>query len=182
MQKIDFDGLHGVSAGKHLYQFYKNTEDYLRILTAYFAAGLEKGDACLWLASEKTGLEKVREAAEQMIPNAARHLAAGRLEIRSAESWYLTKGRFDEARAADNARVYIAEKREAGFKTFRGAGDMAAIPHQDWNSVWPYEKKIDAFVKGNLITGLCAYPILECAISDTRKVLELHDGVLVGKL
>jgi len=182
MQDLDFDALYGVSKGRHFYQFYKSSEDYLKVLIAYFRAGLEKGDACLWLVSRRMGVERVYEECQARIPGFSEALASGRFQMRSAEDWYLTLGRFDEARALDNARQYLEEITSAGYKVLRGAGDAGAIPHEDWPLLHSYEEKIDEFIHRFQAIGLCAYPIFECSITDTRHVLERHDGVLVGKL
>lgn len=181
-ESLDFDSLYGVTRGKHLYQFYKSSEDYLKVLLSYFKAGLEKGDACLWLVSESMGIEKVLEACRSEIPGTDDYLARRQLQIRSAEAWYLTAGHFDESRALANARQYVTEVNEAGFRNLRGCGDAGAIPHEDWSKLPAYEIKIEGFVRQCGIIALCAYPILECSISDTRSVLEHHDSVLVGRI
>lgn len=181
-ETLDFDALYGVARGKHLYQFYKSSEDYLRVLLAYFHAGLEKGEACLWLVSESMGIRKVLDACRAEIPGTDAYLAKRQFQIRSAEAWYLTDGHFDEARALANARDFVTEVNQAGFQNIRGSGDAGAIPHEEWSKLPSYEIKIEGFVRQCGIIALCAYPILECSISDTRSVLEHHDSVLVGRI
>lgn len=182
MKNADFDALHGVETGKHLYQFYKSQEDYLRILTSYFAAGLEKGDACVWLVSEKTGMQRVLEYVRERIPDFDAHHQAGRMQILSAENWYLDKGSFNEEKSLYNAVQMGNRVRGLGCSRLRGAGDAAAIPHEQWAAVHQYEEKIHTALKSVPCVLLCAYPILDCSISDTRAVLKNHDSVLVGRL
>jgi hypothetical protein len=180
-QVNDFDALYNVSPGKHLYQFYKGLDDYMSVVTAFFRAGLEKGEACLWLVPAATGIEKAKGMAELLIPGAERYLETGQLEIRSGEDWYLTGGRFDADRAVNHAAAALEEMRAAGYKILRGVGDAAAIPHQDWPAVHVYEQKMADFIPSAPLIALCTYPILQCSIADTRAVVEEHDSVLVGR-
>lgn len=182
MRSADFDALYGVETGKHLYQFYKNSDDYLRILSSYFAAGLEKGDACVWLVSDSMGIAHVTEYLEKVIPDVKEHIWAGRLQLISAEKWYLEDGKFNEEKALYNAVQLTRKLRHLGCSRLRGAGDAAAIPHEQWPEVHCYEEKIQHTLQGTPCIFLCAYPILGCSIADTRAVLKNHDGVLVGRL
>lgn len=180
--KSDFDVLHNVFPGRHFYQFYKNREDYLRVMIPYFHAGLEKGDACLWLISEKKGFENVLLEAKILIPDFEKYRQSGQFEIRPAEDWYLTNGRFDMVRAMRKAEEYAAQVRSDGYLRLRGSGDAVAIPHEDWPKVEIYEGHISSWIHENQVIALCAYPILECTLNDTKGVLEQHDDVLVGRL
>lgn len=178
----DFDKLHNVKPGRHLYQFYKSDEDYLDVLIPFFKAGLDKGEACLWLVSEKKNLIALHKAAEKQIPDFLHYVASGQMLIASAEKWYLKNGRFDHEQALKNAGDYIAESIKNGYISIRGSGDGAAIPHEDWELLPPYEDAITEVLRAQPVTALCAYPILDCALKETKMVIEHHDDVLVGHL
>jgi hypothetical protein len=183
LDTADFDALHGVETGKHLYQFYKSTEDYFRILTNYFSSGLQKGDTCVWLVSEKQGgVNRAFECVREKIADAEKHLFSARLQILSAEDWYLENGSFSEEKAIRNAVAMTESLRKLGCTRFRAAGDAGSIPHEQWPEVHLYEEKIQKALKDVACILLCAYPILECSIADTRSVLKNHDAVLVGRL
>lgn len=175
----DFDSLHAISPGKHFYQFYKHTDDFLSVMIPYFEAGLQKRDACLWLVSKRHRLDFAR-IVNQIID---RHRPLPeQFQILCAEDWYLDgTGSFSEEKSLENAGNYIRSIFEKGFKCLRGAGDAGAIPRKDWPAVAIYEEKAQTIVKSNPVIALCAYPILECTPSQTKQVLELHDDVLVGK-
>lgn len=178
----DFDSLHGIAAGKHFYQFYKNQNDYLRVMIAYFRAGLEKGEACLWLVPQKIGVQQACVIADSEIPRFLYYLSASQFQIRSAEDWYLTDGSFDEKRAMANAQQMLSDIQRKGFHLLRAAGDLSAIPREDWEKVHDYEAKIDPWIRTAPVIALCAYPILELNLLDTKSVVENHDGVLVGRI
>lgn len=178
----DFDSLHNISSPQHLYQFYKSAEDYIRIMLAYFEAGLTKGEACLWLVSEKISIRSVDTYLQQNLARYNFYTSTGQLKIYSAEDWYLSEGVFDEEKALVNGLKYYQRVRSEGFEKLRVTGDAGAVPKRDWERLHRYEDKVGKLVNQSQIIALCAYPILECSIADTRSVLEKHDAVLVGRI
>ena len=178
----DFDTIHNITPGRHLYQFYKREEDYLRIILPFFQAGLEKGEACLWLVSQKMGVERMRWAAERAIPHFSSYLISGEFTLYLAEDWYLEEGSFSEERAMKNVETFIGRTRQLGFSQVRGAGDAGCVPSQDMPYFQIYEKKVSGLIKTSSTIALCAYPILDCTLNTTKAVLEAHDDVLVGHL
>ncbi|MDP3921692.1 MAG: MEDS domain-containing protein [Candidatus Omnitrophota bacterium] len=177
---VNFDELHNIAPGKHMYQFYRNAEDYMRVMIPYFQSGLHKGEACLWIVSEKIGIEHARVTAEAEIERYLFYVACGQFQIVSAEEWYFTEGRMDEEKSLLNAQRQIERIQKQGYHRLRGAGDMGTLSRENWPRAHDYEHKIAEMVKGQPVIALCAYPILECTITDTKNILEEHDGVLMG--
>jgi len=178
----DFDSLHEILPGKHFYQFYKNSEDFFSVMIPFFQAGLEKREACLWLVSQKNGLDSALTIAQATIPQFSNYVSTGQFQILSAEDWYLTDGSFDEAKAINHALEYLETIQKKGFQQLRGSGDGGVILRRDWPLVEAYEKKMGPWIKENHIVALCAYPILECTPSQTKGILDCHEDVLVGKI
>ena len=176
-----FDITHNVAPGAHLYQFYKSPEDLVRFIIPYLKSGLEQGDACMWLTDEKDS-ELIRANVIENLPDFACLLGTPQFQIKSAQAWYLKDGIFDEEQSVKNAIEHMEMIQTLGFKRLRGGGDVGAIPRADWNRVESYEKRIHGLIKGAQIVALCAYPILECALRETRMVIDCHDDVLVGHL
>jgi len=177
------DNLYHLQPGKHLYQFYKNTDDFVRVITSFFQAGLEKGNACLWLVSEKIGVEKAKTFLEIMIPKCAGYLASGQLQILSGEAWYLDGGRFSENRIVRNLEQFLEFVKKGNFSGIRICGDGASIPRNQWEFLFRYEKKIDPVLREKRVICVCAYPILGCSVTDTKTILDLHkDGVFIGHI
>jgi hypothetical protein len=177
----DFDIIHHIQPGKHFYQFYKNQDYLLRVLIPYFEAGLQKGEACLWLVSKKTGVSETTAFAETRIPRFLYYLASGQIQILPAEDWYLTDGLFDEEKAMSRANETVAHVLKMGYHRLRGAGDMGSIPRRDWGRVHIYEGNISGLIRSASLIALCAYPISQCTLPDTKSILENHNSVLVGR-
>ena len=176
----DFDSLHNIAPGKHFYQFYKSSDDFFQVMMSFFQAGLEKGDACLWLVSDKVGFHHAYQTAQSMISGFKEAVSSGKFEIFSGELWYLSSGMFDESQAIFNAQNYLDKIKNAGFKCLRAAGDVGCVPKSDWGKVDLYERKVDGWIKSQPVIALCAYPLLQCTPSQAKNVLESHEDVLVG--
>ncbi len=182
MYHPDFDRTHNITPGKHLYQFYRDKTDYLSLMTAYFRAGLAQRHACLWLVAHHVGDENAYRALKAQMVDLDLYIDTGAMAIHSAEDWYLSAGRFDGDQASQNAGREYERIKAAGFSILRGSGDVAAIPLEDWAKLHAYECRIGPWINQNHVIGLCAYPIAQCTLSQTKHVLETHDDVLVGTL
>lgn len=178
----DFDFLHNIETGKHLYQFYKEREDLLSSVFPFIQAGLKKKEACLLLISEKHSLETVKAEAEYAIHDCAHYLNSRQFQILSADNWYLTDGHFDISRVFLKWEQYLRQMRLAGYSVFRVAGDAGCVPRSEWRLLQEYERKAVPVIKANSMIALCAYPIMECTPSQTKDVLEVHEDVLIGRL
>lgn len=178
----DFDTLHNIAPGKHLYQFYKNADDYLKVMLQFMKCGLKKGNACLWIVSEKIGVKAVMEVMELTVQSVSNLMATKQFAVVSAEDWYLTDGRFDAGKAIQRALDHYQFIRQLGFRCLRVTGDAAVIPAEYGKEFAEYEKKCDSLIRKNAIIAACAYPIFACSLENTRKVIHSHEDVMVGRL
>ena len=152
-------------------------------MVPYFQAGLRKKEACLWLVSQRNGLDFCRVTVQNLIPGFSRYESSGQFKMLSAEDWYLSHEAFDQGKAFRNAQDHADEFRKLGFQHIRVAGDIGgAIPRKDWPEVEDYERRISVWIKPEPVVALCAYPILECTPSQTKGILDSHEDVLIGRL
>jgi MEDS: MEthanogen/methylotroph, DcmR Sensory domain len=73
--------------------------DLVDTLAAYFKAGLENKEFCLWLISPLVTEEVVRSALRQTLPEIDRYLLERGMEILPSDVWYREGGVFDLRRA-----------------------------------------------------------------------------------
>ena len=77
-------GIEGVGDkpwGTHCCLFYETKDDLIDILIPYFKAGLENHEFCLCVASEPVIAAEAEHALKQAVPDFARSLAQGQIEI-----------------------------------------------------------------------------------------------------
>lgn len=170
-----------VAVGKHFYQFYKGQEDFLRIVIPFLRLGLESGNACLWVVSRSVGILDAIEAFQRQC-DLTRFLQKGQLVILPAERWYLDRGYFSEGRVLERLKNFIRTTEQRGFSAFRGVGDIGWLDGKDWGKLQAYEDKVQQWIQTVKITALCAYPIGQCSLTQTKDVLDRHDSVFLTKL
>ncbi len=169
------------SVRRHFYQFYKGREDLFRIAIPFLRVGLANHEACLWVVSNAIGvLEAV--TAFQRHYDLARFIEKGQLLVLPTERWYLDRGRFSERKVLEKLKKFIEEKKARGFKAFRGVGDTGWLDPKDWHKFQSYEEKANKWVEKMKFTVLCAYPIEQCSLVQTKDIVDHHDGVFLSKL
>ena len=170
-----------LSLGRHLYQFYKSHHDYLRFMIPFFQTGLEKGEACLWLLSEKNHYDETYVFVEKTLPRFSFYRELNQLQILPAEDWYLCRGAFDEEQALSNIGRYVERMEAKGFQRWRASGDVGAIVPEDRIRFSAYERKVHPLIKERSLTALCAYPLYDCNLPQIKSVVDCHDGVLAAR-
>ena len=109
--------------GTHACVFYETPEDLLDTLAAYFSAGLESHEFCVWAVSEPLTVDDAQEALSRRIAGFADHLAAGRIEILPGRDWYLDGGRFDLRRITGGWDGKLAGALASGHERLRVGGN-----------------------------------------------------------
>jgi len=180
MTAPNYDSVHHVKDGCHLYQFYKGMKDYVSSISGFFRVGLLKGDACLWIIDDRHGFDAILRLANPLVPNIHDYLASGQLTLRSADQWYLMNGRFCAEQAIANAENFIQGRLQSGYEHIRVVGDCGVVPREDRLRFQAYEEKAHHIIRQAPVVVVCAYPILDCTLSETSAVLDLHDHVLVS--
>ncbi|HLF12921.1 MAG TPA: MEDS domain-containing protein, partial [Gammaproteobacteria bacterium] len=83
-----------LSWGAHICMFYETEEDLLDTALAYFEAGLESNELCVWAVSEPTTVEAATNALRRGVTDFDRYLASGQIAILEGYDWYLRGGEF----------------------------------------------------------------------------------------
>src|SRR5260370_22157548 len=78
-----------LSWGMHICLFYDTKQDLLDAAVAYFKAGLENNEFCVWATSEPILTADAIEILRHGVANFDQHVAAGRIEFLTGEDWYL---------------------------------------------------------------------------------------------
>lgn len=169
------------SGGRHFYQFYRGREDLFHIVVPFLRLGLENKEACLWVVSQTTGIMEAIKALQRQC-EISRYIENGQFLIIPAERWYLDQQRFSVRRVFAKLNKFIDDKRRLGYSSFRGVGDVGLIEPKNWRQFQTYESKVHPLIHRMKITAICAYPIQQCSLTQTKEVLDHHDGVFLTKL
>ena len=147
----------------HAILFYDTEDTKQRIVFPFLLAGLLKGSAAAYFVSEN----KI-DSENQGIRNYGINLDSFKkdaLTIKSANEWYLRKGKGEAKTIIANWLSLLTKKQKAGFTGLSVAGEMDVFfNHGKDKELVRYEKKLGKQLPSNLC-GLCLY-------DDTRRLDE----------
>jgi hypothetical protein len=121
---IDF--VRGMMPRDHVIFFYTGREDKYYVLFTYLKAGLEKGEAVAYVASQESP-DRIRLAMQEYGIDVERYEASGALKVIDYKSWYVVGGGFDPDRTMDSWRKLADESKEKGFRGLRVTGEMSCF-------------------------------------------------------
>ena len=160
--------------GAHLCLFYETKEDLLDTAVAYFKAGLEGKEFCVWAVSEPLTEHEAQNALRQAIPDFDQHWDAGSIEIVRGREWYLEDDRVDLQRiiAAWNEKLRGALAK--GYDGMRAIGMAAWVGANHWKDFSDYEHELHRSLAGQPMTVLCTYPLAASTPVDILDVVRAH--------
>src|ERR1700730_14605756 len=160
--------------GAHVCLFYETKQDLLDAHIAYFAAGLQDHEFCLWAISDPITEQEARDALAQGVPDFKRHLAEGRIEFLSGREWYLKGEEFDMQRVTGGWHAKLREAELHGFTGLRVSGNAFWSDTKYWKGFLSYEQELERSMAGRAMTALCTYRLAASPASDVLDVARAH--------
>jgi PAS domain S-box-containing protein len=159
LRNTGIDHVGKVPWGTHFCHFYDTNEDLLNTLVAYFKAGLEENEFCVWVVSEPLAEEGALKALTQAVPHFDRYVSARSIEILAAREWYLQGGKFDQNRVSAAWNQKLDQALARGYAGMRGSGDASWLEPSGWKHFCEYESHLNETIPNQSITMLCTYPL-----------------------
>jgi len=121
--------------GTHVALFYETKDDLLDTVVPYCKTGLERRESCLWFVAEPyLTTEEAWHALKDAVDALDRQRADAKIEIASAQDWFLRGGtRFDFDRVAAAWYEKIASVLASGDAGLRVTGDAGWVDKKEWN-------------------------------------------------
>jgi hypothetical protein len=160
--------------GTHFCNFYATKTDLVEMLVAYFKAGLENKEFCVWVFSEPVTELEAWNALKETIPELDEYRADGSIEIFHAREWYLKHGIFDMERVIRAWNDKLNRALDRGYEGIRVSGDTAGLERKDWSSFCHYEKVLNDNVVDQNMTVLCTYPMATSGAAELLDVISTH--------
>lgn len=159
----------------HLCLIYDSKEQRRKVVSAFLASGLKRGELVRYFA-DTTSPEEIRawllEAGVEL-PKAGEDGAFG---IIQAESAYCPSGRFVPQEVIENMLSRYAMARKAGYRGSRACGEMSwalrDIPGAD--RFLEYEVRINTITETFPYVGMCQYDARLFDGATLFKVLQVH--------
>ncbi|HEY4114648.1 MAG TPA: MEDS domain-containing protein [Rhizomicrobium sp.] len=170
-------GVGVVPYGIHMCHFYPARAELVDGLIPYFAAGLERDERCLWIASPPVSAIEI--AAEiPRYPEMERAFRSGQLKILDGTEWH---GDLATVVADESLKRWIAEEEAAiadGYQGLRVANNMHFRPGVDWTYLLAYETSLHERLRGRRVVVCCSYDRGLCGPVDMLDVVRRHDAAL----
>lgn len=160
--------------GAHICIFYETKDDLLDTAAAYFRAGLESNEFCVWAISEPIGEVEATVALRRAIPDLQAHIAAGRIEIILGTDWYLRGNQFDLQRITGGWNEKLHDALAKGFDGMRVSGNAFWIESSHWQAFCEYEHELDRSLAGQRMVVLCTYSLQASRAVDLLDVARAH--------
>jgi DNA-binding CsgD family transcriptional regulator len=160
--------------GAHICIFYETKDDLLDTAAAYFKAGLESNEFCIWAISEPITRADATAALRRAIPDLEAELAAGRVEILQGTDWYLRGNQFDLQRITGGWSEKLRAALAKGFDGMRVSGNAFWIESNHWQAFCEYEHELDRSLAGQRMVVLCTYSLQASRAVDLLDVARAH--------
>lgn len=175
------DRLALLAPGDHACAIYGDRAEQAEAMVRYVRTGLDRGERCIYIADDRTGVElSARLACDGVDVGAVR--AANRLRLLSSRETYLRDGQF--CPLAMIALLTSAEREalDAGCTGLRVSGEMtwALDRGTDNGPLMEYEAALNAYFPGSRSHAVCQYHRAPFCASVIREVLRTHPIAIVG--
>ena len=177
-QALRRTGIHTIGDlpwGAHMCLFYETPQDLIDIHVAYFGAGLEDGEFCIWALSGPVSRNEAIKALHEGIPDFSRHLDAGAIELIPGYEWYLQGQEFDPQRVTGGWRARHGDAMMRGFAGMRASGNAFWIESNLWPTFREYEEELDRSIYGREMLVLCTYSLKASRAVDMLDVARCHN-------
>ncbi|MDB5132090.1 MAG: domain S-box protein [Mucilaginibacter sp.] len=176
LRPTGIDAIGDIPWGTHFCHFYETKEDLLSILVAFFKAGLENNEYCLWLTASHITIDEALSALKATIPDFDHYLKRGVVEIKTNIDWYQKNGKLDLnhaiATVSDRLRIALQQNCEG----LRANGDESWLRRKEWKDFMAYERTLNPLIAQKRILILCAYPLGESATAtDILDIAYAHE-------
>jgi DNA-binding CsgD family transcriptional regulator len=161
--------------GSHICLFYQTLEDLVEVNAAYFQAGLENGEFCIWALSDPIAREDAVERLRCAIPKFDVYLQSGQIELIEGYKWYLRGSTFDprSVTSAWHAKLDLALAK--GFTGMRISGNAFWMECNLWREFEDYEIALEAALNGRKMIALCTYSLDAGSSADVLDVARSHN-------
>jgi HD-GYP domain-containing protein (c-di-GMP phosphodiesterase class II) len=143
---------------EHLCPIYDTHEEQLATATAFIRVGLERGEQCVYVATENS-TNTVFEAMQAAGVDMQAALDSKAMSISTEHQTYLRRGHFNADEMIELLTNMTRAAKDAGFSGLRYAAEMSWLLRGEVSSeqILKYESRLNDFLEENDACILCQY-------------------------
>jgi hypothetical protein len=167
------------TGGGHICALFETEDEQIAIAADYLAAGLRRGERCLYAAASPAALARFRAALEARGVDAARAFRRGALVLTTNDEVHLAGGRFDSERMLRLLNNAVEAALNDGFQALRTCGDMSWLLAKPEGSeqVVEYEAFLNQFFRAVRAEGMCLFDRARLPAALLDHALATHSSV-----
>jgi DNA-binding CsgD family transcriptional regulator len=167
--------------GTHVCVFYETREDLLDTAAAYFKAGLDSNERCVWAVSPPITEEVAWTALRGSVPDLHARRTAGQIEILQGYEWYLKGDQFDLRRITAGWSEKLSHALALGYEGLRVSGNAFWFEQHQWKEFSEYELELDRSLAGQKMIVMCTYSLSGSRAVDILDVVRAHNFTLARR-
>lgn len=167
--------------GAHVCMFYEAPQDLIDALAAYFGAGLEEGEFCVWAVSEPVDRDEAIAGMRAAIPEFDHYLKMGAIELIPGYDWYLGGDEFDPQRITGGWHEKRRQAEARGYAGMRVSGNAFWMEANLWPTFRRYEEELQKSLAGARMLVLCTYSLHAARAVDVLDVARTHDVSVIRR-
>lgn len=174
------ESLEKLRPGQHLCSFYENADQLFSTAAPFIRYGLENGEKCIYVAHESS-VSDIKSALRNNGVDVQRYINSGQLAVMKAEDIYLRLGRFDLNDVLELWNKTSGAALKGKYRGMRIATEMtwALGKSSTLAELAKYEAKINDFLAGSSIVGLCEYDRTKFRERDLLDAMRTHPLVIL---
>lgn len=174
MPKTGIDAIGDAPWGTHFCLLYKNPQELTEILVAYFKAGLENNEVCMWISSPPLAGESVESALRKAVPRYDQYRKRNQIQILPHTEWYHRENVINLRIGLQGWLEKIELALSQGYKGLRVAGDSSWIEKEHWEIFVDYEAAVNETIGNRPFLSLCTYPLGKCTVPEILDLIRNH--------
>jgi hypothetical protein len=143
-------------AKDHAILFYADQQDKCDVLFTYVKAGLDLGEAAVYIASDES-VQEIERSMESFGLNVDELRKRHALRVVDYREWYIINGEFNVSKILSRWEGALQESRARGFTGLRVTGEMSCFfKHRMLNELVIYERSLHRELEFPM-EAICAY-------------------------
>lgn len=164
--------------GSHVGQLFSTGEGMRDALVAYFRAGLDNNERCLWVTGEPLEANEARAALRAVVPDLDARERRGDIEIQNTDFFYDREQPLQPAALVEGLLQREQEALAAGYEGVRTNGNCAWVEARHWDAFSDYEARVQDAVRGRRLICMCSYSHESHGGKNLFDVVARHDLIL----
>lgn len=164
--------------GTHIARFYETKQDLLDANVAYFKAGLDADEDCLWGIADPISTDEAKAALRQTVPGFDRYFAAGNIEIVRGRDWFHEGTKSEVADLMESWQKKQESAVATGRQGLRIGGNPLGHEPCHWKGYAEFERSIEESLAGRQMLIMCAYAVGASRARDILEVVRHHQCTL----